>query len=225
MKKVLYIFLLFTLIFSFAASSQADNLFGIFKKSIKGSGDIVTEDREVDDFTRIKLSGSFDIYVETGKDLSLTVTFDDNLIDLITTEVRGKTLRIDSEGSFSSRKGCKIHITVPDLQEVSLSGSGDVEVYGLDNDFFELSISGSGDADLEGKVEELEVKVSGSGDIDARELVAQDVYAKVSGSGDITVTAMQKLDARVYGSGDITYYGDPDRVKRSISGSGDISRR
>jgi hypothetical protein len=222
MKKLLFVIMVLCL---FTVTASADNFFGLFKRGVKGSGDISTETRDVKDFNRIKSTGSFDIYVEVGKDYSLEITFDDNLIDLVSTEVRGKTLYLDTEESFRSRRSCKINITVPDLELVKLSGSGDIEVVNLDCEKFEYTISGSGDLIASGKVDELEVRVSGSGDIDTRELIAKVVYASVSGSGDIKLYAEETFEGRISGSGDIDYYGDPENVSTSVSGSGDISKR
>jgi hypothetical protein len=222
MKKLLLVTFVLCL---FAATAGAHDFFGLFKSGVKGSGDLTTESRNVDDFKRIKSTGSFDVNIEVGKEYSLEITFDDNLIDLITSEVRGNTLYLTSEEHYRSRRSCKIDITVPELELVKLSGSGDITVTNLDSDKFEYTISGSGDLVASGKVDELEVRISGSGDIDTRELIAKTVYATVSGSGDIKLYAEETLEGRVSGSGDIYYYGDPENVSTSVSGSGDITKR
>lgn len=223
MKKITLLIAVCLLV---AGSVSAGNIFGLFDKDrVEGSGDLITQKRNLDDFSRIKSYGSFDIFVTVGDKTSLSITFDDNLVDLITTEVAGKTLRIDHDGSFSSRKNCRIEITVPSLESVYLSGSGDVEVYNLNSDIFEMAISGSGDMKAEGKVNELELSISGSGDIDTRHLEADEVYAKVSGSGDMKIFARTSFSGKISGSGDITYYGDPEHVSSRVSGSGSIKRR
>jgi len=222
MKKLLVVVLAFCL---FAVNSYAHDFWGLFKKHIEGSGDLVTETRNVKDFSRIKSTGSFDVNIEVGKEYSLEITFDDNLIDLIITEVRGNTLYLTSEENFRSRRSCKINITIPELELVSLSGSGDITVTNLDSDKFEYVISGSGDLSASGKVDELELRISGSGDIDTRELIAKVVYATISGSGDIKLYAEDTFEGRVSGSGDIDYYGNPENVSTSVSGSGDIKKR
>ncbi len=214
-----------TLMFMVSSVSAGDFFGGLFGKSIKGSGDRVTVERDIENFTRIKSRGSFDIKISVGEEPTLSITFDDNLVEFVTTKVHGKTLEIDSDGSFSSRKGCLIEITVPSLKQVRLSGSGDIEVYNLDSEVFEFKLSGSGDMWAEGKVDELEVSISGSGNIDTRDLIAQIVYAKVSGSGDISVYAKEELNARISGSGDIFYYRNKEYKSNHLSGSGDILKK
>lgn len=225
MKRIV-VCLIITLAF-LATSAIAGDWWKSFgcSKGIRGSGDLVTEERDLKEFTRIKSSGSFDIIVTVGDKQSVSVTFDDNLIEYVLTRVRGKTLKIHSEESFNTRSNCRVEITVPSIESVKLSGSGDVEVFNLNQDFFEYSVSGSGDMRAEGKVKDLEITVSGSGDIDTRELEAEDAMVTVSGSGDVKVYASQSLDAYVAGSGDVSYYGDPEDVSTSVSGSGDIKKK
>jgi len=207
-------------------SLLADNFFKrLFKNNgLEGSGDLITEERDVREFNEIKSSGSFDIYVEVGPVQSLKITFDNNLIDIIETEVRGKTLRIGNEESYSSDHVCKVEITVPELEAVSLSGSGDVEVVALKGDVFECSISGSGNVEVEGEVREVEFKISGSGEIEAKDLVADDAFVTISGSGDVRVHARESLEGRISGSGSIFYSGNPQSLSTNISGSGRIKK-
>ncbi len=225
MKKAILCLLAMVIIAAPAASAGDVWKFLSCRDYIDGSGDLVTETRDLKDFSRIKLSGSMDLYVSVGKDPGVKLTFDDNLIDFIETEVRGKTLKIWSEESYSSSRGCRIDISVPTLETVRLSGSGDIEIYDLNGDVFEYAVSGSGDLQVSGKVDEVEIKVTGSGDVDARDLEAAEVYVRVSGSGDVRVFASESFDGRVSGSGDILFYGDPEHVSRHVSGSGDIRRK
>ena len=227
MKRILYqIVIAIVGIMLATTPAAADNFFSrMFGPRIKGSGDLQSETRDVSEFERIKLSGSFDVSVKVGQPQSLKVTFDDNLLDNVVTKVRGRTLRIYSEDSYSSHYDCRVEITVPKLEDVSLSGSGDIEIRDLDGGDFSVSVSGSGNIRADGKVDELEISVSGSGDIDARDLEAVDAYVTVSGSGDVDVFATGELSARVSGSGDIAYYGSPEHISQHVSGSGDIRKK
>ncbi|MDX9858852.1 MAG: head GIN domain-containing protein [candidate division Zixibacteria bacterium] len=205
-------------------SVVADDWF-TWGNGVKGSGDIVTESRDVGDFDRINSAGAFDIHVTVGPEPTLKIEFDDNLIELIETEVRGGTLRIDSRKSFRSRSDCTITITVPSLERITSSGSGDITVERLSGELFECRLSGSGSITAEGEIGEIEATISGSGDIDARNLKAKSAFARVSGSGEIAVYATDDFDGVVSGSGDIFYYGDPAKTSVNVSGSGRIKAR
>lgn len=207
--------------------SSAGNVLNFLtgRGAVRGSGDIVTEERTIKPFSKIKSSGAFDLYVTVGNEPSLTITFDDNLIELIETRVRGRTLYIESEESYSSRRSCRVEITVKELESVSMSGSGDIEITEMDQESFSYEISGSGDLVASGSVEELEITISGSGDVDTRELQAKDAHVRIYGSGDVSVFASESFDGGIYGSGDIRYYGDPEYVSTDVTGSGDIRKR
>lgn len=197
---------------------------GFFGKTIRGSGELVTEERSVKEFKEIESSISADIVVVIGTPQSVKVTFDDNIIDMIETEVKGGTLIIDADGSFSTRRSCVIDITVPTLEGIEILGSGDIEVHNISGDEFTVGISGSGDMELDGAVDQLFAEISGSGEIDARELKAKDVDIEISGSGEAVVQALASLNGEVSGSGDIRYIGEPEHLRTRVSGSGSIRR-
>ncbi|MBU8932674.1 MAG: DUF2807 domain-containing protein [candidate division Zixibacteria bacterium] len=209
---------------SVSAGNWFTDIFGS-TRGIRGSGDLVSEDRDVKAFSKIRTSGSYDIVVVVGREQSIKVTFDDNLIDIIETDVKGRTLRIYSDESYRTRRDCLIEITVPELKGFVAKGSGDIEIRNMDGEFFEFDLKGSGDIEMEGMIDELEINLAGSGDIDARDLIARDAIVVIKGSGDIRVHATEILDAAIYGSGDIDYYGKPDDVSKHVAGSGNIKRR
>jgi hypothetical protein len=191
--------------------------------AINGSGVSKTEARTVGSFSKIDLSGSPDVEVTVGPATSVTVTADDNIVSIIETKVSGSTLSIDSRSNYSSHVDVKVKITVPTLEGVSVSGSGNIHVTGLKADAMEAGITGSGNVDLNGVADQLKAHITGSGDLRADELSAKHVRVTVTGSGDATIRATEELDATVTGSGDVHYSGDPPQVHKNVTGSGDIS--
>lgn len=115
-----------------------------------------------------------------------------------------------------------VEITLPDLPEASITGSGDLSIEDIDQDEIELEITGSGSINVSGEVKLLSAKISGSGDVDAKELKADIAELRVSGSGGIKAQATEILSARVSGSGDIKVWGNPAKRDTRVSGSGDI---
>ena len=191
----------------------------------KGSGQMVTELRDIGSFDRIESNIGADIIVSIGATQSVSLTYDDNLIGYVTTKVKGRKLVIESSRSFSSSSDCQIKIVVPQLEEVSVGGSGKIEVVGLDADRFAVELDGSADVMASGEVGELAIEVNGSGNVDTRDLVAGEATVEINGSGDVNVMARDYLTATVNGSGDIVYAGNPSQVVRNVEGSGRIRRR
>ncbi|MGO8701066.1 MAG: head GIN domain-containing protein [Limisphaerales bacterium] len=191
--------------------------------AIHGSGNIKTEARNVGSFTKINLSGSPDIAVTIGPELSVAVTTDDNILPVINTTVDGATLNVYSKQSYHSTQEVKVEITMPALDGVSVSGSGDIQVAGLKAGELEARVTGSGNVTLKGSAERLRAEVTGSGDVHAGDLSAKRARVNVTGSGDVTVRASAELEATVTGSGDVNYYGNPPQVNKHVTGSGEIN--
>ena len=179
---------------------------GTFSTSVvRGSGKIVKQSVDVNNFDRVSLEGSGNVYIEQGPTESLTIEADDNLLPLLDTRVTGKELVLGMKPnqSIQPSKPIVYRLAVKDLSEISLKGSGN----------FYVEPAQSGD---------MKVSVFGSGDINMKGLDADSLFINLSGSGKITVgkIAVQTIDTSVNGSGDIKLDGKSDRQSIQVSGSG-----
>lgn len=218
-------------------------------RMIKGSGDIIVEEREVSGFDQIAMAGMGRIIITQGEEESLTIETDDNLMEYIETRVRGNTLEIDfaddvflSPGdSLQPSAGFVFRISVIDLESISVSGAADIKAEKLKADRFEINfsgagdiqvddlnaervvvnVSGAGDVDLTGRVLSQEVNLSGLGRYQAFELESQDASVVISGAGGAELWATDTLTVVISGAGDVEYYGDPS-LNRQISGLGRV---
>lgn len=220
-------------------------------QKIKGNGNVVTIERSTDDYDAIAVSGWFNVILVDGQEGKLSIKGEENLLEYIKTEVKEGKLVIKVKKGYnlqpsSWKKDGGIYVTVPveSVNEVTLSGSGDIVgkktisasefstnmsgsgdiTLDVESKTVSASMSGSGDINLSGTTEVFDVQISGSGDIEAYDLIADTVDASISGSADIKVTANKMLKARVSGSGDIHYRGDATKLDTKSSGSGDITR-
>ena len=191
-------------------------------KKIQGSGNIISESRELNNFTSIILLGSIDVNIKTSESNNCVVVADDNLIPFIKTEVVNNNLQISINKNYSSIEGIEVNVNAPEYDEVSISGSGDINIIDFKNDNLSLNISGSGDITANGEVQTLIAKISGSGDIISAELISKSATITINGSGDAKIWASDSISAQINGSGDIEYSGNPINVKSKINGSGDI---
>jgi hypothetical protein len=221
---------------------------GCIGTPIEGSGNVVSEARQVSGFEGVALSSIFVAVLTQGDTEGLTVRADDNLMEYIVTEVRDGTLRVGLTPSAAMgglRPSAKIEVDIAfkELSALSVSGSGSLEVGHLETDLLEVSVSGSGNlgvreltamevstsisgsgqVSIDGEARAQAVNVSGSGRYRSLELVTQAGDVSVSGSGLVALTATDRLDVRISGSGTVRYSGDP-RITESISGSGKLKR-
>jgi hypothetical protein len=195
--------------------------------SVRGSGTIVTEPRAVSGFSAVALSGSGRVIIEQTGVESLTVTTDDNLLPHLKTQVVGDTLDLGFKEPFTHvRPSTDIvfRLTVKQLDDLNVSGSGQIDARRLSPDRLEIDISGSGEVWVQGTVGELDLRISGSGDYNGDEMSTRRAKVTISGSGGALIAASETLDAAVSGSGSIVYVGDP-RVKQHVSGSGSVHQR
>lgn len=189
---------------------------------------MVTDVRDLPEFSKISLDGSTNVELQIGDEQSVEVDVDDNLVDVITTEVSDGELTISSNESYSTSSGITVRITIAELQSVEVAGSGNVTASGLTGDSLSVTVLGSGDVVVTGTATKVTAHVTGSGDIDLTNLKAETVTADVTGSGDIDVTASGTIAATVSGSGDITYSGHSGgepTVTSTVHGSGDVEKR
>ncbi len=191
--------------------------------AVRGSGDIVTEVREVSGFSEVHLEGSGDVVVEIGENESLTVEADDNLLELITTSVRGSRLVIEFDEPLRPSEAIVYRIEMIEFDEVAVAGSADVVAPNLACGTFSVTVTGSGSFDLGGTCDALDVSIAGSGDVDASDLAVARADISIAGSGDVLVNATDALDVSIAGSGDVEYLGDP-AIEIDISGSGDVRK-
>jgi len=195
-----------------------------FGSGVRGSGTVVTESREVSGFNEIVLNGSGDVVVTVDGTESLTIEAEDNIMPLLTTEISNGRLELGAESSISPTEGITYTISAAAMNGVTVSGSGEVTVSGIDEESFEVKISGSGNVEPSGTTGDLAVTVSGSGNYRGEALVAASGEVKVSGSGNALVKVTDVLDVTISGSGNVDYIGDPD-VSSSVSGSGNVDQR
>ena len=193
---------------------------------ITGSGVMSIEARDVGSFDRLAVEGSGEVFIEVGPATSLEIEAEDNVMTVLTTEIRnGRLVLSVEEGNSLRNVEIPIYrITTPDLAGVSIAGSGNVVVDGVDTTEFTVDIAGSGYVQPSGSADHISVSISGSGDYDGASLSAATAEVSIAGSGAVVVNATDALDVSIAGSGDVVYLGDPT-VTQSIDGDGRVSQR
>jgi hypothetical protein len=209
---------------------------------LRSSGDQTTQTREISGVTAVRLLTSGNLTITTGGSETLSITAGSNDLPGLTSQVIDGTLILDNKDSIGS-SGISYELTVGPLDRLEVSGSGNatgigtlrgdstvlasgsgsVELSGLDMTSVVVDLSGSGGVTLSGTANTQRVTSSGSGDYNGSALQTAETEIEVDGSGSARVQVTERLSATVNGSGDITYTGDPQQVDRSASGSGEIT--
>jgi len=210
---------------------------------ISGNGNVETQERNVsDNFTGIHVSQGIDVYLTSNNSTKLTVEADENIIDLLRTEVNDRTLKIYFEKNVWHAKSRKVYLSVPTLNSIATTSGANVKFENtLKTD--KLSLRATSGADIYARVDVIDlssattsgadIKISGlaknfeasatsGSDIKAYDLKADYVTVKVTSGADIRVYAVKEINAKATSGGDIKYNGNPKVVNKTKNSGGRI---
>ena len=213
---------------------------------IDGNGNVETAERSISkDFDEIKVSQGIDLYITQSNDVSLTVEADENLHDLIMTEVTDGVLKIYSTENIRRASSKKVMLTINSISSIKATSGSDVystntiEVANL-----ELKSTSGSDIKLDVKTESLDcystsgsdMELSGStnlfaasatsgSDINASDLLAETSNVKATSGADISVNTSKALTAKATSGGDIRYSGNPEKVEKSDTSAGSVRQQ
>jgi len=192
---------------------------------VNGSGVVKTEKRSLAQYTALDVNCPASLEVRLQERETFEISGDDNLIPLITTEVKNNTLYIRSTKEIAPREKLRITLSNPDLASFSFRGAGDANLSNIKNDRIEIVLSGAGELTASGETKEASITLSGAGSVDAKNLLAAKAKADSTGVGSLDIYATEQLEAKASGVGEINYYGNPKVVKKNASGIGSINQR
>jgi Putative auto-transporter adhesin, head GIN domain len=184
------------------------------------------ETRNVSNFHRVSFGIPGDLYLKQGSVQSVRLEGEQDDLDKIKTEVVNGQLRIYIEDhrwwNWNFSNNVEVYITVPEIDGVSLGGSGKVMSDGsIRSDNMDLSVSGSGRMEMDVKADRMKLDVSGSGHMDLK-VDGGDIDQQISGSGSITLEGnAENCDLDISGSGKLDAFDmNAKSYTISISGSG-----
>ncbi len=174
---------------------------------VQGSGNVVEESRNIGVISAVSLATIGTLHIEVGNETALRISAEDNILPMIRTDVSGGRLTIDTRPATNlhTTRPINYYLTVVDLNEVSLSSSGNAEAGDLDAPHFTIRVSSSGGftmGDL--TCQDLTVRLSSSGNVDIAGATGTTLDVDVSSSGSLTIGggAFDSQSVRLSSSGD-----------------------
>lgn len=192
--------------------------------SERGSGNVVTESRDLRDFSAVDVGGVFRVEVTAQKDFSVQIEGDDNLLPFVETSVRNGKLVISSKKRIKPSQAIIIRVSAPNVEGVRASGASKVTVADLKNSSFTVDTSGASKVELAGETSDLTVDVSGASKIDAEALNAVNAHVDASGASKVALAVSGDLKTDASGASKITYVGSPT-VSKNTSGASKVTQK
>ena len=215
----------------------------------RGSGNVVSQPRQVANFNAVTINYPSDVVITQGITESMTIQAEDNVLRDLSTDVRDGVLYIgvgpqETLGSaILPTRPVRISITVINLAALSVPAAGTTRVVGLKTDNLAVSISGAGGVTIEnlsaksftsrmsgagsvtasGTATKVDINISGLGSFNGADLRSDTASVGITGAGSSTVWVARQLNAAISGMGSINYYGQPS-VTQQVSGVGSVRR-
>ena len=214
-------------------------------RQMRGSGNIITENKTVSDFNSISVGGAFEVELKNGSITQVKVEADDNLMKYINIDVSGNTLKIRTEGLNNLNNAhLKVFITAPNISQIKSSGAASVDIKGVLKNNDKINLEASGAANINGEVDAPEIhteasgaanidirvktksykaNASGSGTVKSSDLMSETTNAHASGAGTVHVYSSVSMDAEASGAGTVHYKGGGS-LSQKVSGAGNIKK-
>lgn len=193
---------------------------------VSGSGNVVTETRNVNGFDGVTVTGAGNVLIDQSGAESLTITTDGNLLQYITTEVHDGKLVITGKPGvlYDKVKELTFKVGAKNLNSVQVDGTANVAGKNIATENLSVKLNGAGAITLSGKATAQNVVLDGVGAYDGAELASQRAKVTQNGAGSAVVRVSDSLEAIISGLGSIEYIGNP-QVTKNVSGLGTVRQR
>jgi hypothetical protein len=214
------------------------------RSCVKGSGNQTTTNRKVADFTKLDISGAYKVILKQDSSLGVSVTADDNLQELIKTEVDGDKLKISTnKKSICASGDFTVIIGVHHLEAIKTSGAISVTSEGkiiaktfdldlsgatkinldLDAATVHTEASGVTEISLKGQASSHDINLSGGGKVHAFDFIVGNYDIETSGASECEINVLHELTVNSSGASSINYKGNPATINNKKSGVSSIT--
>ena len=191
-----------------------------------------TEVREVGHFRSVATSLPANVYYVQADKQEVRVESTEELAPKVLTTVEDGKLSLKLESGRYPKLILRVVVSSPDIEKLSVSGSGNLFHEGVlhASGSLALKVSGSGDM-VTGEIDsrDFTVQCSGSGGIRVSKLVCDDFDGQVSGSGSVRMGSIScdDFEAGASGSGgfSVDKLTSTGGASVRVSGSGDVLLR
>jgi hypothetical protein len=189
---------------TFLACESDEDVIDNNKTTVVGSGDVVSQTVYLPAFHSITNVAITNITVTKGTPQQVILKAQQNILDVITSEVENGVLTLDFEENInvSTDKGIEAEITMTDINRMFSISTGNIELSGA-------------------KQDALSVNIIGAGNLSAYNLEVDTCQVSIVGSGNVFVRVNNLLEVVITGTGSVFFRGNPT-INSTITGTGTI---
>jgi len=238
MKRHLYnLMAVWLLLFSFSAISCVAH--------IHGNGKVVKEERNISGFDAISVSTGIEVILNQDTFEKVVVEVDENIQEILKTEVKDGKLKIYLKEGVSHTKTMKVYVTLKNLNSLTASSGSEVKTENsikaedltihsssgsevtMEVNCSMLTVDSSSGSELNvyGTAVAIKAESSSGSDLDASKLVAEKGEASASSGSDLDVHVTKEIRAHASSGSDITVTGNPPVRDTESSSGGDVNFR
>ncbi|NRD20482.1 DUF2807 domain-containing protein [Winogradskyella eckloniae] len=212
-------------------------------EGVSGNGNVIKDERPIqNNFDKIKVSQGLDVHITQSSTPSLTVEADENLMDLIMTDIEDGTLKIYSSENIRRATSKKVLVNVESIASIKATSGSDVlskntiavdqlelqTTSGADinldvkTNHLDCNATSGSDITLSGETTTLNASATSGSDINAQHLKAETSNVKATSGADISVNTSKALTAKATSGGDIRYSGNPEKIDKTDTSAGSV---
>lgn len=209
---------------------------------VSGNGNVKVVERQVAAFNGVEVSGNLEIILTQGEP-GLKVIADENLHELIETEVHGDRLIIRTTKNIRDYKKLEIYLSSAEFKNIEVSGAVSIRSNGmlrgddlelgssgaadvkvsLDYDDLSCELSGASELELKGTSRSVSVRSSGASNLKLFDLEVRIMHLDLSGASEARINVSHELSVEASGASMIRYKGSPKITKTELSGASSIN--
>lgn len=193
-------------------------LVGVIAGCVQGQGPVTSEAREVGSFSRIEATAGIRVEVRMGSVQAVEVAAQENLLPVISTDLRGDTLSIEASEDFTTVEPVTVTVVIPALDGITLSGGSRATV-DVDTERIEIRIDGGAHITAAGSVGSLALDADGGATASLEDLSVRSATVSMDGAATATLTASDSVTGTAAGGSRLTVIGDADVSVEESGGS------
>jgi len=211
---------------------------------VQGSKNVTKETRMIkSNFNGIKVSMGIEVLLTQGNTADIEVEMDDNIHDLLVTEVEDGILHIYFDEKIGWCKQKTVRITTPEINKLQASSGSSIKGLSIittsalvidgssgsgvqievDANRLECNASSGSNITLDGTCKNVYLTSSSGSSITAKNLEAVSAEANASSGANIKLFSTNNIDANASSGGSIYCKGNPKQKSISKSSGGSIT--